>query len=394
MKKNLLLVLITFLSFSSYGQVNFEQGYFINNSDERITCLIRNFDWMSNPYTIDYKLSENADTQTATITSVKEFGINNNSKYIRATVDIDRSSKVISDLSHFRNPVFKEETLFLKVLIEGDANLYEYVDGNLNRYFYNKKNTDIAQLVFKTYKESGSTMGRNELFKQQLWTKVKCDNFKINDIERLEYKRKDLLKYFVMYNSCNDAEVTKYDQTEQKDLFNLTVRPRVNTASLNLDPLGSSKDVDFGNNIGYGLGVEAELILPFKKNKWSVIFETAYQIYEAEKQLRLQLATVNYKSLELALGVRHNFFVNSKSNIFLNGSLVYDLTGSSKIDYEFSSDEDIKSSYRFAFGAGYKHNDKISLEFKYYLKKSISDSNSGVISQYKMMSLILGYSFF
>ena len=50
--------------------------------------------------------------------NVKEFSVGSSQKYINLIVDIDRSSKKITDLSTKRTPEYKSETLFLKVLVE------------------------------------------------------------------------------------------------------------------------------------------------------------------------------------------------------------------------------------------------------------------------------------
>ena len=143
MKRCLLLFLAWFTSINFYAQITFQRGYFINNADERIECLIKNIDWRNNPDSFEYKLAETGELIIASIKSVKEFAIKGSAKYIRANVMIDRSSEVLGKLSSDRNPVFIDEQLFLKVLIEGEANLYFYKDQNLNRYFYNVKNSSI-----------------------------------------------------------------------------------------------------------------------------------------------------------------------------------------------------------------------------------------------------------
>ena len=64
----------------------------INESNQRIECLIKNIGWINNPTMFEYRLSQNGTIQKATIQIVKEFGINNVSKYIRVKTNIDRSS--------------------------------------------------------------------------------------------------------------------------------------------------------------------------------------------------------------------------------------------------------------------------------------------------------------
>ena len=42
-------------------------------------------------------------------------------------------------------------------------------------------------------------------------------------------------------------------------------------------------DLKFDSNTNVSLGIEAEFILPFNKNKWAIIFEPTYQYYKTEK---------------------------------------------------------------------------------------------------------------
>ncbi len=111
--------------------------------------MIKNNDWKNNPETFEYKLFENNEPVNADVNSVKEFGIYSISKYIRSKVKIDKSKENLDDLSYDKEPLYVEEVLFLKVLVEGKSNLYYYVNGNLQRYFYNKDNSTIEQLVYK-----------------------------------------------------------------------------------------------------------------------------------------------------------------------------------------------------------------------------------------------------
>jgi hypothetical protein len=131
----LFLVLITVLALNSYSQITFEKGYFINESDQKVNCLIKNIDWKNNPSEFEYKISPEASIQNADIKTVKEFGIDGVSRYIRAKIQIDRSRDEIYNLNFEMNPVFQEEMLFLKVLIEGKASLFFYANENITRFF-------------------------------------------------------------------------------------------------------------------------------------------------------------------------------------------------------------------------------------------------------------------
>ena len=91
-KKISIILAVMFIvqgSISCFGQIVFNKGYFINNRNEKIECLIKNYDWMYNPVKIEYKLQDASDIVTAGIDSIKEFGINDFSRFVRAEVKID-----------------------------------------------------------------------------------------------------------------------------------------------------------------------------------------------------------------------------------------------------------------------------------------------------------------
>ncbi|WP_299256644.1 tRNA modification GTPase [uncultured Aquimarina sp.] len=407
MKKQLLFVLMTILSLNCYSQITYEKGYYINNTNQKINCLIKNIDWRNNPNKFEYKLSENSESKNATIKSVKEFGINNISKYIRNTVNIDRSSDNINNIYFNKRPIFEEEELFLKVLVGGKSSLYQYVDGNIERYFYNKDNSNIEQLIFKRYKTNENKIGKNNRFKQQLWNDLKCSSFKMSKIENLDYKKNELVNFFIEYNNCNNQESVNFEEKQKRDLFNLTIRPRLNSSSLTIqNSVSNSRNNDFDNEIGFGFGIEAEFILPFNKNKWAISVEPTYQSFKSEKTTNVNnisggvlIANVNYSSIEVPLSLRHYFFLNNNSKIFINASYVLDINSKSSIDFARNDGSnldslEIKTRRNFALGIGYKQNDKYSLEVRYQTDREILGTYTSWSSKYKTLSLIFGYSLF
>ena len=114
-----LTFILLFITLHSYSQKKFEKGYFIDTSDRRTDCLIRNDDWKVNPKGFEYKLSPDGEIRIANVDSVKEFSIPISWKFISANVKMDRSSMDESDLSKESKPAWSRENLFLKVLIEG-----------------------------------------------------------------------------------------------------------------------------------------------------------------------------------------------------------------------------------------------------------------------------------
>ena len=378
------------ISINSFSQIKFDKGYFIDNSNKKIECFIRNIDWLNNPTKFEYKISENSEQKTNTITDVKEFGIYNSSKYIRALVDMDLSNNELYKLSESEELKYEEKQAFFKVLIEGNATLFEYVDGNLVKFLYKKNDSEIEQLILKKYKNSDNNIVSNEEYKKQLWLHLKCNNITFKSFKYLEYKKRNLVDFFLKYNKCKNEDYINYEKNKKQDLFNLNVRIGLNNSSLstnNTTVSSSTRYPDFESKIGLRAGLELEYIFPFNNNKWAFIVEPTYQSYKVENEGSVR-NSVDYSSLELPFGIRHYMFINKNSKLFLNGSYIIDFSSGKALNLE------IESSGNLGFGLGYKRNDKLSLEFRYHTSRDLFYNYRTTFSNYNTVSLIFGYTIF
>ncbi|PWN68951.1 tRNA modification GTPase [Chryseobacterium phosphatilyticum] len=387
-----------------YAQIRFEKGYFINNSGERKEVLIKNLDWKNNPVDFEYRTDNSSEIKKENINNVKEFSIDGNRKYIRATVMVDRSSTNLNSMSENRAPDLKEETLFLKYIIEGKAGLLYYEDGNIRRFFYNAEKSEPEQLIYKAYYIDQGSVGYNEDYKKQIAEHLKC-GINSGQLQNVNYTTKDLTKIFTQYNQCSGDQITDYAKSDtKKNLFHLNIRPGVNFSSFETTHNYSYESVntDFGKDTSFRIGLEFEYVLPFNKNKWALFAEPTYQYYKGSKEITENegsyfeykyTATTDYKSIELPLGVRHYFFLDDRSKIFLNAAYVIDFNLSSSIKFD-RNELEVSSGNNFVFGAGYKYNDKFSAEIRVGTSRTLLRDYVSINSDYKAISVILGYTLF
>lgn len=208
------------------------------------------------------------------------------------------------------------------------------------------------------------------------------------------------------YNDCQNSTSITY-QKQRRGEFKIYLKPRLNFTSFEIDnTLNSFKETEFDSQINPGFGIEAEFVFPFNKNKWALFFEPTYHSYKTKKTYESTSVTsgditakVSYVSIELPIGVRHYFHLNSKSKLFLNTAFIYEV-GTKKDSIEFKLNGvdlqgmDIISYSNFAVGAGYKYNNKYSFEIRYIEKGNVLESYHNWTSSYNSWSFILGYSIF
>lgn len=398
-KITLVLLLITM---SSSGQVNFESGYFIDNKGIKTTCLIENLDWKNSPKKFTYKLSPTDVELSMSVDAAAEFQIDDYGKFIRAEVDIDRSPENIRYLTEGKAPQWSKETVFLKEIVRGKANLYVFQDGNLPKYFFSVDGKPISQLVRKQYivfLNGDREIATNNSFRQQLRNEVSCGSQSSNDFEKIDYDFSELQNFFQSYNVCNGDNVVQTNNSKRRNgFFRVRLTPGVNFSSFEMqNPYGQFPLIEMDKTIGLRVGVELEYILPFNNNKWGLVFEPSSAAYSSEKKyVRFNneyTATVDYKAIEFPVGVRYHMFLNDNLGGFINvlyvPAFTIDLKSVVTIDNE--TELDVAQNPLFAFGFGVKY-DRFSLEFRYYGKKDLLNDYAFWDSELTNFGLIAGYS--
>lgn len=413
MKKLLPYVLLFFCSLVQ-SQILFEKGYFIDESDRRVDCYIKNMDWKNNPTEFDYKLTlEDSQNKTAKIETIKEFGIDNFSKYKRFSIDIERSASEMTHLTQNRYPEWKKEVLFLKYLIEGTANLYVYVDNNLIKYFYDTPNTPTQQLVSIKYIESENYTNYNNQFRQQLFANVNCEKMSMKDLKYIKYEKRSLISHFLKYNNCQSGEIVNYESKKSAPTFSLKAIVSANMTTLKITDPSTAYNLNTEmKKIIFKIGVELEYFLPFNKNTWSLYINPMYNKFEMVKNFSRtdglvnggniinHTATVDYSSIEVPVGVRYHFYLKNDSKIFVNAAYGFDFNTASSITYDNTQNYinakeklDIHSGYFLSFGAGYSYK-KFSAEARINTTRDLVENKRLYWSaKYSSLSVVLGYRF-
>lgn len=393
-KKLLFLLLFTFVTFHSYSQIVFEKAYYIDNNNKKVNCLIRNQDWIKTPKEFQYKLSENEQQQTLTVSQVKEFGFENDAKYQRYTVNIDKSSENMNNMSYVKNPQFSEETLFLKVLVEGKASLFQYDENNVKRFFFKTDVVELNQLVYKSYKITESEIGQNNHYKQQLSNALKDNSITEKSIKDLTYSKDKLVAFFSKYNHSVDPEIEETKIENKRDLFNLNIRAGVSNNKASIKRQNTSVyDANFDSKTQVKVGVETEFIFGFNRNKWAFIAEPTFLSYSDEKTIRNANVTIEYKSIELPVGIRYYSFLNNNSKLFVNFQYIVEFQLNSKVNFPPFGDLDVRSTKSIAMGLGYKYKNKYSVELR-YSTKDILNEGAYFSSKLTSASLLFGYTIF
>ncbi|HEV3414752.1 MAG TPA: hypothetical protein VG101_19875 [Puia sp.] len=386
MKTFVTTILLSILTVVAHAQVDFQPGYYIRNDGTKISCLIKDYGWRNNPKNIVCKNSPDAEPTTIDQESIIEFGVGN-AKYQRFEVDVDTSAQGIEDLSKSPVPEYRHETAFLKLLVEGKASLYVYRRKEMTRFYFKLNAATPQPLVFKQYlNESGNIVG-NQGYIAQLFDSLSCSASSLPDPATLRYEERGFVHYFIAFNSCIKSAYTDYWAKTGKTAVHLNIRPGVDLASATLTDysFANPQKYNFGSQVSFRIGAEVEIVLPFNRNKWTVLMEPAYRSYSGKSSSGLQL---DYKAAQFLLGARYYLVSDGPSKWYLSASVFADFPISPTLTYENAA---LSFAGRFggSISAGYRYKDRVGIELKYTAPQSILVNYENLATHLYATSLIL-----
>jgi len=407
------------------AQSNYVEGFIITPSLDTISGLINFQDQVRTPQYIKFKNELNAKPKKYSPSQLSAFVIQNQ-KYTSRVVSIDKTPQDIKDLKYnedyFSDPIFETDTMFLKAMVQGEANLYYIKDEAYKDHFYIENDSILDELIFRKYlkKVNGKELiQRNERYKGQLSYYFRdCEKLK-NRIKVLDYEKKSMIKIFDSYNNCNSKEKKNSiisDTTESKLKLKFSI---LGGASLSTLVFHSSQyylqdldNADFGYSVKPTAGISLNIIFPKRLNKWSLYNELRYHAYklesETEKQIGVNLNKYeyqfNYAYLKFAIMMRYKLNLKNFQPFFGGGfvnSFAIKTDDSRKsVEYSYSTtnttekevfSEPRKHEQGWILGVGVQYK-KLSFEFRFERANGMSDYTAINSVTYSYV-LLLGYTF-
>jgi len=386
------LTLVILFSLSTRLQAQDVSGYYITTSGVKVEGYFKYADFFDTP-ALKFKTDKKSD-YVVLPQDVVEYGLSEDKlKFEKHIVKIDISGSN----STTKEPEWSDKSLFLNVLIEGNANLYSYIKDYKPLFFFNTaaKPGEINQLVYKKYITSSETTAENNFFRQQLYNAVKCEGENVSDFATVVYDKNQLLGIFRKYNECNGSKSEVYG-TKKKSDFKYTIVAGLYNTTMGIPY--ALPEVDQTNDITYGLGIEASYVFPSETTE--IFFRAEYELLKVKLvsstnyvyNTTTSIYDLNTQAFNIYVGPRYNFLLNDRSKISLDtafgASIPFgDITQSTIITSPTGlqypgvpSHYNLEPGFCINFGVGYTFNNKYGIYFKCETNRDFLDNTS---SHYK-----------
>lgn len=414
MKHKLLLFLTLFFTgLTTFGQSNQVQFTY---KEQAVSGILKTS--LNNLEEEIVVKEEKAKETTFKIAQLNEVTINDD-QYVNAKVQYDENlTRNPANYNHISEPNYTESWLLLKVVVEGDYNLYQYSSSNFSQFYYQDINTkEIKPLIFKEYLVSANQTKKNNRFRNQLYKDIPLASYGLKDYQRINYSQSHLIRYF---NKLNGYE-------EEKGIEKMNFKVSVFAGILN----NFQKQLDFSpaainslylNNYEFEkktpllIGLSGEIFVD-KKEVNAVFVEIGFTQYRTDYYLGYyskELSKVNFEFQSNVVlfnfGYKRYFNLSTNSQLYALGSFAANfffttknevsyhlfLTGFDHLGnyYEGHYDQVMKREKNFSnvggkIALGYKFKKNYFIEADYHF--GFSEYRNGV--SYNMTSFKLGYSF-
>ena len=276
------VVLLGFFPTLLLAQENFTAGKIIRQSDT-LSGFIDYRNWKRNPEQIVFKEHPQAAPRLIDPTAIDGFLVEGE-RYVSGVVQIDASSGPTVDpaLAEEAEPVLRTDTLFLRVLIEGEKTLLFHMNQEKRQHFYIETAPQTyTLLIYRKYVRTVNGLRKlfeNNRYRSQLASYLSgCPGF-TPQVRDFVYDETRLRKLFERYYDCT-ATSPRYVHKREKVDWDFGVLSGVQVASL----LGYGTDyLELANwrpSVDYTVAFFAEAILPRNRQKWSIYNELMLSSY-------------------------------------------------------------------------------------------------------------------
>ncbi len=399
-----LLLLFSSVWLISAAQPKFKEGYIVTNDHQKTVCLVRNnSNATESLMKYEYRLKDDNKIEKIELSKIEEFGIVNELKCVRALIKIDVSPDRITHLKDTVNsPEWEEGHAYLRVLVDGkSASLYSYFNEGTNNYFFSVGESAIEPLFHKEYSleiTPGIVERKllNNAYQQQLKQYLDCE--KTEDVKKVSYTKKDLIKYFTSFQLCDDSVyVIPENSQPAKGSLRLKIATSYNKVQLDMQTMtNASEKLIFSQENSFGFGAEAEYLFPFNNYKWSLFAESNYYSYKSVKVSTpsYEGSVVDYETIEFPVGITYYMNIVEDHRMFIRGAFVpHIILSASFVSFSSSAVYEFMSASRMMFSAGYNYR-RINAELRFYSTQNITQNLYKRGSNLSQLSLRLSYTLF
>ncbi|MFT6149835.1 MAG: hypothetical protein ACJAUH_002532 [Saprospiraceae bacterium] len=354
----LLITICVCLSNSLFSQDRFIKAHIIDKNQQRIDGSIDFGNPIQNPDKIIFLDSSTLRISIYEPLDIQFFAIEKpyERRYESRIIQITDYSKYVEGLKESETLPIITDTVFVEVLVKGNASLYQYKDEKKWVHFFAEKDDEFQTLVQKIIKYDKIDINiivLTQRYKSQLRTLFSdCPNI-IESINALENTAASLSDIFTTYNiySGNENEFTKDTKNKsrgnQKQIFAINLGYRYSTlflSNVKIYDMSYIENINFDISKGIPIGLSFDVPISKKNNRLSLYNELLFVRFTSFSEVwetsgRTEQIGFLFRYLRYSAALRYRLGKeDARVSPFVNigGNLSYAFTASSNVAINYA----------------------------------------------------------
>ncbi|MEM7512149.1 MAG: outer membrane beta-barrel protein, partial [Bacteroidota bacterium] len=276
----LLLLILPFFSSNLSAQNSASTAYVITLNGDTLHGSFDLSTLSESPEKVGFKTDLESSYTFYDPTQIKGFSLNAQERYVSRKVDINTTPIAIEKIGiDTKDPVFRSDTVFLRMLVGGRANFYGLLEKGRWHYFIEKQETPLEELIltrYISYREGEKVSAYDERYKRRL-RNLFSDSEEIFAlvplIDNAKYQEADLVHLFFKYNESFDS-LAFYLKDVRKVNSYLGIIGGITSQKINVEGFILDVPIDFNRfSYTYSLGYEMGFFAKHVNSKSGVLFK-------------------------------------------------------------------------------------------------------------------------
>lgn len=303
-----ILIIVLLISTQLSAKKKPESGYIVTLSNDTIKGMVNCYSWLKDNSEIAFSRNAGGTEIIYSPLSILSFGTENEI-YRSAVIKVDKNTLAGMSTINYKTPHSYTDTVFVKVLVDGDKQLLVLNDSTGRENFFIKIDSDYIWLTHYSYAITANgkrkKINNNNYIGQLIMYLDDCHKFN-EYLSKTKYNTSSLLKAFDKYYYCRNLSTSyRFDDKALNIAINAIAGGKATKLAFNNDAPHYLAEANFNWSYNFIGGIAVDIALPGDLHSWSINNEVFYSSYNTTANYSNYIDEDNYSNYNISLGANY-----------------------------------------------------------------------------------------
>ncbi|MCR9101811.1 MAG: outer membrane beta-barrel protein [bacterium] len=326
------IVIVLSWSSTAQAQESFRPGQIETREGQVLKGLIAYGSASANPAKFQYKAAGDEPVQVFYPLDVRSVSVEGD-RFVGAVVDREMSSMDREEMSYSEEPDLKRDTVFLRVVYDGEKSLFQFLGEEGKNQFYVQEGGEYQLLTYKKYlvrvSDGNSVVAEHKPYLEQLEAYLSECPAIIPGIPSMDYSMSSMKQLFDAYYQCVGQE-SSFRATHEEAKFEWSAKAGASYSLVSVSGGGDALNASLEgvSSVDMAFGVSMEIFFPWVNERISLANDLLYTQYRFQQTtvpespiLPTPTVDLGGSYLQLSSMVRYYYYFGNNWSAFAGAGL-------------------------------------------------------------------------